>query len=175
VWSGTATPETDVKIEEEEDVKDVLEGDELDDEDTEVKKEDDEQDDDDHDDDEDYDDDEDDDNEDDDNEENDDEENDDEEDMHETTKRGTYTVIRFLWVGDKFGTYTIASVNGTLVEDKMRRFKGERAHFIFNKGPIYTHDGASAKFTTNSHETDYSVFAISILYLLKIINLEDFC
>jgi hypothetical protein len=32
--------------------------------------------------------------------------------------------------------------SGTLVEDKMRRFKGERAHFSFNKGPIYTHDGA---------------------------------
>ncbi len=29
--------------------------------------------------------------------------------------------------------------------------------FIFNKVPIYTHDGASAKFSTNSHETDYSV------------------
>jgi hypothetical protein len=49
------------------------------------------------------------------------------------------------------------SVNGTLVEDKMRRFKGECAHFIFNEGPIHTHDGASAKFTSNSHETDYSV------------------
>ncbi len=39
----------------------------------------------------------------------------------------------------------------------MRRFKGECAHFSFNKCPIYTHDGASAKFTTNSHETDNSV------------------
>ncbi len=34
------------------------------------------------------------------------------------------------------------SVNGTLVEDKMRRFKGECAQFSFNKCPIYTHDGA---------------------------------
>ncbi len=50
------------------------------------------------------------------------------------------------------------SVNKTLVEDKMGRFKGECAHFIFNKGPIYTHDGASAKFSTNSHKTDYSVY-----------------
>ncbi len=49
------------------------------------------------------------------------------------------------------------SVNGTKVEDKMRRFKGECAQFIFNKCPIYTHDGASAKFRTNSQETDYSV------------------
>jgi hypothetical protein len=45
----------------------------------------------------------------------------------------------------------------TLVEDKMRRFKGECAHFTFNKCIIYTHDGASAKFSTNSHETDNSV------------------
>ncbi len=44
----------------------------------------------------------------------------------------------------------------TFVEDKMRRFKGECEHFSFNKCPIYTHDGASAKFNTNSHETDNS-------------------
>jgi hypothetical protein len=51
------------------------------------------------------------------------------------------------------------SVKGTLVEDKMRRFKGECAHFSFNKCPIYTYDGASAKFSTKSHETDNSVSA----------------
>jgi hypothetical protein len=39
----------------------------------------------------------------------------------------------------------------------MRGFKGECAHFSFNKRPIYTHDGASYKFSTNSQETDYSV------------------
>jgi hypothetical protein len=49
------------------------------------------------------------------------------------------------------------SVNGTLVEDKMHRFKGECAHLRFNKCPIYTHDGATAKYRTNSHETDNSV------------------
>ncbi len=38
----------------------------------------------------------------------------------------------------------------------MSGFKGECAHFSFNKCPIYTHDGASAKFSTNSHETDNS-------------------
>jgi hypothetical protein len=54
------------------------------------------------------------------------------------------------------------SVNGTLVEDKMRRFKGEYAHFSFNKCPIYTHDGAGAKFSTNSHETDNSARTLSI-------------
>jgi hypothetical protein len=49
------------------------------------------------------------------------------------------------------------SVNGTLIEDNMRRFKGEFAHFSFNKCLIYTHDGASAKFSTNSQEADNSV------------------
>jgi hypothetical protein len=36
-------------------------------------------------------------------------------------------------------------------------FTLKSTHFIFNKCPIYTHDGASVKFSTNSHETDYSV------------------
>ena len=49
-------------------------------------------------------------------------------------------------------------VNGTLVEDKMRRFKGECEHFSFNKCPIYTHDGASAKFSPNSQEMDNSAW-----------------
>ncbi len=48
------------------------------------------------------------------------------------------------------------SVNGTLVEDKMGRFKGECAHFSCNKCSIYILDGASAKFSTNSQETDNS-------------------
>jgi hypothetical protein len=39
----------------------------------------------------------------------------------------------------------------------MRRFKSEYAHFRFNKCPIYTHDGASAKTGTISQETDNSV------------------
>jgi hypothetical protein len=43
--------------------------------------------------------------------------------------------------------------------DKMRRFKGECEHFSFNKSPIYTHDCASAKFSTNSQEMDNSVMA----------------
>jgi hypothetical protein len=68
-----------------------------------------------------------------------------------------YTVIRLLWVGAKFSTCTVVRVNGTLVEDKMRRFKGECEHFRFNNCPIYTHDGASAKFSTNSQEMDNSV------------------
>jgi hypothetical protein len=49
---------------------------------------------------------------------------------------------------------------GTQVEDKMRRFKGECAQFIFNKCPIYTHDGASANFSTNSQETDNGAVSV---------------
>ncbi len=60
----------------------------------------------------------------------------------------TYTVIGFMWVSAKFGICTVVIVNGTLVEEKMRRFKGECAHFSFNNYPIYTHDGASAKLST---------------------------
>ncbi len=70
----------------------------------------------------------------------------------------TYTVIRFLSVSAKFGTCTVVSVNGTQVEDKMRRFKGECAQFSFNRCSVYTHDGASAKSSTNSQETDNSDF-----------------
>ena len=47
----------------------------------------------------------------------------------------------------------IVGVNGTLFEDKMRRFQGECAHFSFKKCLIYTHDGARAKLSTNSHFT----------------------
>ncbi len=57
------------------------------------------------------------------------------------------------------------SVNGTLVEDEMRRIEGECAHFSFNKCPIYTHGGASAKFSINSHATDYS--ACILIDMLK--------
>jgi hypothetical protein len=46
---------------------------------------------------------------------------------------------------------------GHLFEDKMRRFKGECAHFSFDKCPIDTHDGVSDKFSTISHETDNSL------------------
>ncbi len=62
-------------------------------------------------------------------------------------RRYNYTTV-------KFCTCTVVSVNGTVVEDKMRRL-GVNVH-IFNKCPIYTHDGASAKFSTISHETDNS-------------------
>jgi hypothetical protein len=50
------------------------------------------------------------------------------------------------------------SVNGTPVEAKSCAFTLESTHFFFNLCPIYTHDGASAKFSTNSQETAYSVY-----------------
>ncbi len=49
------------------------------------------------------------------------------------------------------------SVNGALVEAEMCKLSLESTHFIFNKCPIYTHDGARAKFITSLDETDYSV------------------
>ncbi len=89
-------------------------------------------------------------------------------------------------VSAKIGTCTVVSVNVTLVEDKMRRFKRECAflaeakictftlestHSIFNKCPIYTHDCASAKFRTNSQETDYSVVYFLSVSTSAIFNL----
>ncbi len=49
----------------------------------------------------------------------------------------------------------------------MRRFKGEYDHFCFNKHPNYTHDGASAKFSTNLHETDNSVVSFASFILVE--------
>ncbi len=70
----------------------------------------------------------------------------------------TWTVvIRFVWVSAKFGTCTVVSVNGTLVEPKMCTSTLESMLVIFNKCPINSHDDASTKFRTSSHETDYSV------------------
>ncbi len=57
-------------------------------------------------------------------------------------------------------------VNGTLAEDKMRRFKSECEHFSFNKCPIYTYDGASAKSSTNSQEMDNSALLPAVTGLL---------
>ncbi len=59
------------------------------------------------------------------------------------------------------------SVNGTHVEDKMRKIKGDCAHFSFNKCPIYTHDGASTKLGNNSLETDNSVLIDFVAEVFK--------
>jgi hypothetical protein len=74
-----------------------------------------------------------------------------------------FTVIGFVRVSAQFGTCTVVTVIGTLVEDKMLRFKDECAHFRFSKCSIYTHEGASTKFSTKSNgadETDNSVFGL---------------
>jgi hypothetical protein len=78
-----------------------------------------------------------------------------------------HTVIRLLCVSAKFNTCTVVRVNGTLVEDKMRRFKGECEHFRFNKCPIYTHDGAGAKFSTNSQEMDNSAGTMKVKVVMS--------
>ncbi len=74
-------------------------------------------------------------------------------------------------------------VNGTLVEDKMRRFKGECEHFSFNKCPIYTHDGTSAKFSNNSQEMDNNAYkrnfelkksSLSLSFFLNAWSKDDF-
>ncbi len=57
-------------------------------------------------------------------------------------------MVRFLWVGAGFGACTVVGVGGTLVEEKMRGFKGECAHFGFNECPICTRDCAGAEFGT---------------------------
>jgi hypothetical protein len=61
----------------------------------------------------------------------------------------TRTVICFVSTSAKFGPCTVVSVNATLVEDTMCKFKGECTQIS---------DGASAKFGTNLHETDNSAF-----------------
>ncbi len=79
---------------------------------------------------------------------------------------GQYTVIHFVRVCAKFSTCTVVGVNETLVEVNLCTITLESTHFIFNKCPIYTHDdGASAKFSTISQETDYSV--LCILYIQR--------
>jgi hypothetical protein len=67
-----------------------------------------------------------------------------------------HIVFSFVSTSAKLGTCTVVSVNGTLAEDKMSRFKGECAQFNLNKCPIYTHNSARAKLSTNSYETDNS-------------------
>jgi hypothetical protein len=49
----------------------------------------------------------------------------------------------------------------------MRTIKGEWAHVIFNRCPIETHDGASAKFSTNSLETDTSAVQFVQKYKIR--------
>ncbi len=66
------------------------------------------------------------------------------------------------------------SVKGTIVEKKKIKcsFSLESTHFVFNKCPIYTHDGASAKFITNSHDADYSVLSDENRCGPKLVSIE---
>ncbi len=58
----------------------------------------------------------------------------------------------------KLGTGTVVGLNWTLVESKMFTFTLECMHFICNKCPIYTHDGANANLTLiETKRPDYSV------------------
>ncbi len=54
---------------------------------------------------------------------------------------------------------------GPLLKIKKLRFKGECALHSLASTSIYTHDGASVKFSTNSHETDNSVIKTISLFL----------
>ncbi len=88
---------------------------------------------------------------------------------------GYHTVIRFAWVSAKVGTCTVESVNGTLDEAKMCIFTLESTDFVFNKCPFYIHDGANAKFSTNSHETVYSAAIPRTRYVHCNIACEEGC
>jgi hypothetical protein len=71
----------------------------------------------------------------------------------------TYTVIRFVWVSAKFGTFTVVSVNGALVEAKNANIHPWIFAFYLQQVlPIYTYDGASVKSGTILRETDYNVW-----------------
>ncbi len=60
-----------------------------------------------------------------------------------------------------------------LAEAKICTFTLESTHFTFNKCPIYTHDGASAKFRTNSQETDYREDDIFLLGRRAVCKVSD--
>ncbi len=52
----------------------------------------------------------------------------------------------------------------------MCTFTLESTHFIFNKCPFCTHDGASAKFSTNSQETDYKEWVCQCHAKLRVLR-----
>ncbi len=77
-----------------------------------------------------------------------------------------YTVIRFVRVSPKFGTYTVVSVNETLLEDKMCTSLSNLLILSSTSVPVILTTGESAKFSTNMKETDYSVSAVLLNALL---------
>ncbi len=70
--------------------------------------------------------------------------------------------IRFFSISAKFGICTIVGLNGTLAEAEIRTWDTQCAYFSFNKCSIKTRDSASAKFSNNWDETEYSVPVYSI-------------
>ncbi len=68
-----------------------------------------------------------------------------------------YTVIRFVWVSAKFGTCNVVSVNGTLVEDKIRRFKGNM-HILDSTGVQFTLTTVQVPNLTPSHKKRITVY-----------------
>jgi hypothetical protein len=88
-----------------------------------------------------------------------------------------HTVMRFVRVSTKLGNCTVVSVNVTPVEEKMCTFIPLNQRILsLTSAPytvLYTHDGASAKFSTNSHGTDYSAGLMSactrgIAYIVRL-------
>ncbi len=67
------------------------------------------------------------------------------------------TVIRFLWVSAKFGTCTVVSVHGALVESKMCTFTLESTHFIFHKCPFTLMTAQVLNLELTLHGTVFSV------------------
>jgi hypothetical protein len=57
------------------------------------------------------------------------------------------------WRGGWGGVNILEDARHSSVLYICKYFVGECVHFSFNKCNIYTHDGASAKFSINSHET----------------------
>jgi hypothetical protein len=73
-------------------------------------------------------------------------------------------------VSAKFGTCTVVSVNGTLVEDIMRRFKGECAHLAsisvpFTLTTIFTH-------LALTHTKRITVFWFLLWLVMLLIDLQ---
>ncbi len=83
--------------------------------------------------------------------------------LKQMENQGVHTLSSgFFRFSAKFGTCTVVSV-GPLLKLKCAHSPLNLRNFIFIKCTIYTLDGASAKISTNSHETDYSVWTGSFL------------
>jgi hypothetical protein len=76
----------------------------------------------------------------------------------------SYTVI--VSVSAKFDTCcSVLSVNWTLVEAKKCTFTLECTQFVFNKCRIYTHNGASDKFSTSLKRNELKCRVLPTKYI----------